>query len=158
MKLTVILGSFLMSAFAMVFAAQAGTITNSGAAFHAQTKDLQPCVQYNNEGWVWYNYTAGTACNGSTLAVEASISRFLCSGSQAIYVDGNCGSAVTCTAKLVGQNGSTIGTPSTATSSGSGNFDLGMSINCSDITDKTYETVVCTLPPGCKIWGVGANF
>jgi hypothetical protein len=158
MKLTSILGSILVSAFAIVSTAQAATITNSGAVFHAQTKDLQPCLQYNNEGWVWYNYTAGTACTPSAIAVEAPVTTVSCSGTQSVYVDGNCGSAVACTTRLVNWSDGSVITSSSNTSSGSGNFDLGMSFDCSQVGYWNYETVVCTLPIGCKIWGVGASF
>lgn len=166
-KLVSILAAILVSTFAAASTARAGALPVSGAAFHALTNAQQACLQYNNQGWVWFNWSSSGACNLSTIQVSASIDHITCGSGitdQQVYVDGNCGSTVNCTVRLINYtDGSTV---KTATGSGSGNFDIHLlpnpsasgTFSCSDVGTWDYEVVTCSLPPGCKVWGAGASY
>lgn len=160
MKLTSIVGPALLSVFLVASTAKANEIAFNGKDFHALTSAKQACLQYNDTGWMYYNYSAGTCASPMTVISSAMHVDNATTGTQSCYVDGSCpsGYSATCTLKTISKDtGAVVGTPSTYTSSPGSTFDMPLSQPFSDIGTRNYEVFVCSLQPGCRIWGAGCS-
>lgn len=160
MKLTTIVASALVSMLAFVATTQAKEIAVNGTDFQALTNAKQACLERNDKGWVWYNYSAGT-CASMTVVSSAIHINDGTTGDMLCYVDGSCpsGQTATCTLKTIAYtNGEQTGSSDSETSAAGSTFDMSLYQPRSDIGDYNYSVITCNLGAGCRLWGYGCNY
>lgn len=161
MKLTTILGSILVSMLTFASTAHANRVAANGTDFKALTNAKQACLERNDNGWMWYNYSSGT-CSSMTVVSSAIATNGGSTGSLSCFVDGSCpsGQSVTCSLKEIywGDGNQVSGSPvSSQTSTPGSTFDLSLSMDRTYIGDYNYSTISCTMGSGCRIWGYSCS-